>query len=121
MTTALEKTFEAYVTCALWSSNDDNDNPLDDSMSVDDLSAATAAQMLEDCKNFLDANAALLDESGLSFEQIGYDFWFTRNRHGTGFWDRGLGKVGESLTDAAKACGEVAIYVGDDGLIRQGL
>lgn len=121
MTTALEKTFEAYVTCALWSSNDDNDNPLDDYMSIDDLSAATAAQMLEDCKYFLDANEEWLNESGLSASQIGHDFWLTRNRHGTGFWDRGLGKVGDSLTDAARACGGVDIYVGDDGLIHQGL
>jgi len=118
MTTALEQTFQAYVTCALWSSNDDNDSPLDDFASIDSLSVATAAQMLEDCKDFLDANAALLDESGLSASQTGYDFWLTRNRHGAGFWDRGLGKVGDRLTDVAKAYGIVDIYIGDDGFVH---
>ena len=47
----------------------------------------------------------------------GHDFWLTRNRHGAGFWDRGLEFVGINLTDAAHAWGEFNLYVGDDGLI----
>jgi hypothetical protein len=30
-------------------------------------------------------------------EQAGIDFWLTRNRHGAGYWDRGLGITGDKL------------------------
>ena len=44
-----------------------------------------------DCALFQTANAALLDEAyGRDYdaEQAGRDFWYTRNGHGVGFWDR---------------------------------
>lgn len=41
-----------------------------------------------------------------AYECAGHDFAFTRNGHGAGFWDRGMGDLGERLTDAAKAYGE---------------
>lgn len=47
----------------------------------------------------------------------GIDFWLTRNGHGAGFWDRGLGDVGTRLTCAAHNYGSVDLYAGDDGLI----
>ena len=28
-----------------------------------------------------------------------YDYWLTRNHHGSGFWDRSLGPVGDRLTE----------------------
>lgn len=30
--------------------------------------------------------------------QAGRDFWLTRQGHGAGFWDRGLGEAGEALS-----------------------
>lgn len=47
------------------------------------------------------------DLTGLDYSQIGHDFILTRNRHGAGFWDRGLGERGERLADAARAYGQV--------------
>ena len=52
-------------------------------------------------------------------EQAGRDFWFTRNRHGAGYWDRGLGKPGDDLTEAAHTFSEVSLVLGDDGKIYQ--
>ena len=37
-----------------------------------------------------------------------HDFALTRNRHGAGFWDRGLGDIGARLTEAAHAYGDSA-------------
>lgn len=37
--------------------------------------------------------------------RAGHDFWLTRSRHGTGFWDRGLGELGDRLTEAAHGYG----------------
>ena len=58
-----------------------------------------------DCKDFQESNQA--DLASLDMEQAGTDFWLSRNRHGSGFWDRGLGKVGDRLHKAAKVYGSV--------------
>jgi len=55
--------------------------------------------------------------SGMNDEQIGHDFWLTRNGHGAGFWDRGLGDMGEKLTEIAKSFGGCNAVLGDDGSI----
>lgn len=116
----------AYIECALWSSSDDDDTPLDESYDIDDLAPATLADIAEDCRQFQADNAELLAQAydlyshnpeWLHDEQAGHDFWLTRNGHGAGFWDRGLGDVGTRLTDAAHAWGSSDLYVGDDGLI----
>lgn len=43
----------------------------------------------------------------------GHDFWLTRCGHGVGFWDRGLGKLGDDLTTACKTFGNIDLYLGD--------
>ena len=58
-----------------------------------------------------------LDQPNASWHQLGVDFWFTRCGHGCGFWDRGMGELGDKLTDIAHYCGAVDIYEGDDGLL----
>lgn len=40
-----------------------------------------------------------------SAELAGHDFALTRNWSGTGFWDRGLGRIGDMLSDDARAYG----------------
>jgi hypothetical protein len=54
--------------------------------------------------------------------RAGNDFWYTRNGHWTGFWDRGLGglrtdTVGGRLSRDAQSFSSVDVYKGDDGLI----
>ena len=43
--------------------------------------------------------------------QLGHDLWLTRNGHGAGFWDRGLGELGERLSEAARSLGEAYAFV----------
>jgi hypothetical protein len=43
----------------------------------------------------------------------GRDFWYTRNGHGVGFWDRDLGDIGDKLSDIARKFGEVNASFGD--------
>jgi hypothetical protein len=107
-----------YLDCALWSSTGDDDQPRD-VLGVEAIAPETRKQMRTDLTNFVLQNQALLKASGLQDTQIGHDFWLTRNGHGAGFWDRGLGKVGDQLTAACKAFGSVDLYVGDDGKIYQ--
>lgn len=112
-----ETILKHYIICALWSSVDDDGEPLDSVYSIDDISAQTIQQMQTDIDAFVASNEELLMESGMSDEQIGHDFWLTRNGNGSGFWDRGLGSIGEALTKASKPFGSSDLYVGDDGMI----
>jgi len=106
----------AYITCALWSSTDEQGQPLDAAFSVDDLAPATLQAMISDCQDF-QAFCKPEDLILQSDEQNGHDFWLTRNGHGAGFWDRGLGEAGTRLTNNAHTYGSFDLYVGDDGQI----
>ena len=122
MGAASEAFFQAYVECALWSSTDNADDsggePLDANYSEDDIAGETLAEMRKDCDDFVDSNADALAESGLSEERQGHDFWLTRNGHGAGFWDEGIGELGDDLSAACKPYGSVDLMVCDDGKIR---
>jgi len=112
----IDDMLQGYIECALWSSTGDDDRPLDDEHS--DVTSETRASMREDCARFARENAADLIayvEKGRGWSYAGHDFWLTRNRHGAGFWDRGLGALGERLSDAARKFSEAYLYVGDDG------
>lgn len=112
---------KAYVVAALWSSTDDEGEPLDDEYSIDDIATPSLQQMADECTDFREANAQLLDQAydlGYSEEQAGHDFWLTRNGHGAGFWDRGLGKVGQELSEASKVYGSCDLYIGDDKMLH---
>jgi hypothetical protein len=114
---ALKTMLRAYIECALWSSTGPDDTPLDQCEA--ELSECAQAQMEKDCTRFMDYCDTIGPNwhAGQTFEQIGHDFWLTRNGHGAGFWDRGLGDLGQVLTEASKTFGSCDLYVGDNGLI----
>jgi len=116
--TTLDSFTRAYVECALWSSIGDDGEPLDAVYSLDDLAPECLQQMVDDCQDFRELAGDALD--GIDDEQAGHDFWLTRNGHGVGFWDRGLGAVGDQLTKDSKSFGSCHLYVGDDGAIYCG-
>lgn len=106
----------AYIECALWSSTDESNesggNPLDQNYEIEDIALKTLREMIEDCRCFQAFHSAEYLAGGWTDEQAGHDFWLTRNRHGAGFWDRGLDAQAEqSLTSAAHAYGGVDLYV----------
>ena len=120
-----------YLTCALFATTGDDGNPLDVKYHLSDLSPATIDIANGVCQDFQEANAADLalyyqmreEKEGIRSapgddtweDYAGHDFWLTRNGHGAGFWDRGLGEVGDRLTAAAKVYSATDLYVGDDG------
>ena len=87
----------------------------------DGISPNLLASIEADCADFQEAYAddlaAAYDEHGYTPEQAGHDLWLTRNGHGAGFWDRGLGEVGTRLSNAARVYGACELYAGDDGLV----
>lgn len=115
---SLDEFTRGYLECALWSSNDesrpDGGDPMDQRYSFRDISIATLLASIADCRAFCDAHDVDLNNAlgnGYTSSSAGHDFWLTRNRHGAGFWDRGLGEIGTRLTDAAHVYGSVDLYV----------
>jgi hypothetical protein len=123
-----------------------------------DLAPEALARSIDDCAKFQSDAAVLLAAAygrGYDEAQAGRDFWYTRNGHGVGYWDREAlendsaeyerlkdemvanrdnparwnaacaqrsalkaESLGERLTTAAKAFGEVDAYLGDDGKVH---
>ena len=82
-----------------------------------ELPAWWVAEAEKDCRAFQEANAALLAVAG-DDEQNGRDFWYSRNGHGVGFFDRGYpDEIGDALQDAAKAFGEHCLLPEDLGQV----
>lgn len=98
----------AYIECALWSTDNPNDKSedpekCDERFDIESMPGLLRGRMVEDCAVFQHDNEALLAE--LDDMQSGHDFWLTREGHGAGFWDRGLGELGDKLTKAAETWG----------------
>lgn len=68
----------------------------------------------DDCKKFYSKVCHL----ELNPEQLGHDFWMTRNRHGVGFWDGDYSEKNETiLMDAVSEFKEVYVYPNDYGFL----
>jgi hypothetical protein len=100
---------EAALVALKWSEVDDNGSPLDESGL--DFSDRARRAIAQDVANFMQFEHVKVYAFELSEAQIGHDFILTRNYHGVGFWDRGLGDAGERLTDVAHSFGEVHAYI----------
>lgn len=129
----------AYIECAIWSSTVEvaetktgrfvsdeweltRTEPMDSHYGADDLTPEAREQMAEDCRQFVSSNRELLSAAEdvdpiYGADRAGHDFWLTRNGHGAGFWDRGLGATGDRLTEAANAYGSADLYVDDSGSV----
>lgn len=106
------------VECLLWSSHlsEEEQNPASEHfvadveswISVDyPVRADSVAELQSELEQFIGLCEDTLIASELSPGQIGHDFILTRNGHGTGFWDRGLGELGDTLTKWAKTFGTI--------------
>lgn len=82
------------------------------------FSAEAQVSARDEVTDFVTQNIEAIREfqrvTGHGWEQIGIDFWLTRNGHGAGFWDRGAGEVGKHLTEASKPWGEVNAWITHD-------
>lgn len=130
----LDEMVRGYIDCALWSSScngqvrdgheqfcrgEDCDKGLGDiGLTDSDLAPGQLSAIKAQVSDFVqlcEAEGDLL--SGIDPGRAGHDFWLTRNHHGAGFWDRGLGERGWLLTKRAQTFGEANLTVGDDGLV----
>lgn len=125
MLTIYKEFINGYVTAMLWASSGEYQGEELESLEGFDLALETEKDIEEDCKAFINENLALLVlyingvdcGNNEGYEIAGHDYFLTRCGHGVGFWCRGLGDIGDRLTDAAHKAGEVWPYIGDDGLV----
>jgi hypothetical protein len=92
---ALFFTETGHVDSDDWHATDSEERESDGALPSDagytDLHPDSLAAIRADCEKWQTANAALLSEAyetGYDESQAGRDYWFTRNGHGVGFWDR---------------------------------
>lgn len=112
---------QGYIEAMFFTETGDADDGDLQHATVADLAPETWDRIKADCDAFKqDArNAAHLEEAcAYDYEmvQAGRDFWFTRNGHGVGFWDRKElnEQQRDALSDAARATGSRDLYRGDD-------
>ena len=82
----------------------------------DNLDVDSKIQAYLDIKKFIKlagepAIQEAIDEKG--YDQLGIDFWLSRNGHGAGFFDHGYDSEKELMT-ASEKMKEVHMYIGDD-------
>ena len=128
MSKAPESFVRAYITAALWSTNDNSDESggksLDENYGPADIAPTTLERMTADCDAFYQAHGALITDENCKYkgcpvdEYAAHDFWLTREGHGAGFWDGGwIEPAATVLAEASRKFGSFDLYVGDDGLI----
>jgi hypothetical protein len=99
-----------------------DDEHIANKLGVDRLTIQSIHHIKRQCADFQIAAEALLDlayEQAYEEAQAGRDFWFTRQGHGVGFWDRdeldvdiGAGEnLGKELSKAADKFGEANCYI----------
>ena len=127
----LDQFLDGYKVAALWthyeSHADGTYEHFDEMDPEPEWSEEALKKITEDCKSFWESNEEDLElymqelsfdpSQGTPAEYAGHDFLLTRDGHGAGFWDRGMGDLGKRLTEACKAYGSLDLYVGDDGKI----
>jgi hypothetical protein len=138
-TTPFDEFLRGYMAALWWSStdcipSDRSDSGQEEVVNLDqyDASEEAEAKCQADCEAFYQVHEADIDEAAqrydlsrgdgadTGYDFAGHDFALTRNGHGTGFWDRPElkeGGLGDRLTKASKAPGEIHPYLGDDNLI----
>lgn len=98
---------------------------LGDTYRTSDLAPNVARNLREDCADFMIENLDELKQyaarlSGAPhrvhsvWSNAGHDFWLTRNSCGSGYWDRGLGQLGETLARSARIFGSLHPYTQDN-------
>lgn len=123
----LDQMTSGYTEAAYRTDTGENEQPSADL----ELAPGERKKARNECKAFIEAIRQ--DTLGLypdSMEQMGHDFWLTRNHHGVGFWDRAnlllhfyddktrnYMMLREHLTNVAHTFKEVSLSEGAGGML----
>jgi hypothetical protein len=115
---------DGYLECQLWAGHDMDreDAMLDENYGREDISEEYVNKLREELLTVVTDHPLAVrmylnarERTGYDRNELfGHDFYLTREHHGVGFWDRGLGELGDYLTNIAHAYGEAG-QLWDDG------
>lgn len=116
----------AYIVAALWSSTDDDGEPLDNGDC--ELSDDARYRLSDYAAQVFDAEKELIEqfikETGTDYTQAGHSFWLSCNGHGAGLFDFTSSPAALALDAKCDKYGHYGaiykgfdLYVGDDELI----
>jgi hypothetical protein len=108
-----------YLETALWSSNDEDGEPLDSNYSIEDISPESVNKSKNELADFLKKAKKWLPKD-VDITSVAHDFWMSRNGHGSGFFDADYvdGQPRKMLQTIAGTFRNVDPVVGDDGKIH---
>lgn len=126
---------KGYIEAMFFTDTGTGDDAELEDATVSDLARDAWTSIKADCKAFQKEAKKLLKlayaTNDYDAEQAGRDFWFTRNGHGVGYWDREvLEKVAVTdrtsgvtfslatrLSNMADGWGNIDLYRGDNGKV----
>lgn len=134
--TEVEQFIHGYVTAGTWADlvkheNDEDFGSEPYKYDETDLTEESAKKVREECIGFMDSNHDDIraycearddcypvgsEDTVLGF--CGHDFYLTAAGHGAGFWDRGLGELGDRLTKESKPYTINMVWLDGDGKIN---
>lgn len=125
---ALEDMTNGYLEALLWTSiNDDGDNFLELEYGIEDIPEAVRDAVRDMFEDLVAHHPLAVRLYGVErrgqcapvWGSFGHDFLLTRDHHGAGFWDRGLGELGEHLSQIAYPYGDSEhLYVSEDDTLQ---
>lgn len=106
---SVDRVFNSYVETALWATSDRNAIPLIEWHGPEDVANNALTKMRAVVEDFWADHAAQLHQAELMPEQVGQNLWLAQGQHGSGFWNLGIGDVGNQLIRAAQSCSPIDI------------
>ena len=119
----IDKMAHGYINGALWVECShvgefEDDSFQDCGFDAGDLTAEAYYMVVDLCKDYLAKVGNLVDHADMEDSDVGYNLYLTIAGHGAGFWDRGLGKIGEDLSDLCDGLPALRFFVTDENKIE---
>lgn len=126
---ALDDMTNGYLEALLWAShaNDEGQNFMELGYGIEDIPESVRDDVRDMFEDLVTHHPLAVRLYGVErqrscpsvWEHFGHDFLLTRDHHGAGFWDRGLGELGEHLSQLAYPYGDSEyLYVSEDGTLK---
>ena len=98
-----------YKQAILFTNSGESEDSIDSDLGIYDFDKKSDAIITKMAKQYIEDNKAAIEKSGLSYEQVGMDVWYTQASHGVGFFDRGISdELVEKLEKGAKKFGDLS-------------
>ncbi len=101
-----------YKQAILFTNSGEDEDSIDSELGIHDFNSKSDAIITKMAKQYIAENKDAIEKSGLDYEQIGMDVWYTQAGHGVGFGDRGISKdLVKKLEVGAKKFGDMSHHV----------